>query len=88
MGILLWVVIGLGIALLANWRFPPRNRKGVIITIVSAVLGAFFGRLISADATSESLSLVSGTSLAFAGVSALLARLCVQLGNAVRYIEH
>jgi uncharacterized membrane protein YeaQ/YmgE (transglycosylase-associated protein family) len=85
-GILLLVVIGLGIALLANWRFPPRNRKGVIMTIVSAVLGAFLGGLISADATIENLSLVSVTSLAFAGVSALLARLCVQLGNAVLYI--
>ena len=58
------------------------------MTIVSAVLGAFFGGVISADATSESLSLVSGTSFAFAGVSALLAMLCVQLGNAVLYIEH
>ncbi len=88
MGILLWVAIGLGIALLANWRFPPRNRKGVIMTIASAVLGAVFGGLVSADATIESLSSVSGASLAFASVGALLALLCVQLGKTVLYIEH
>ena len=88
MGILWWIGIGLGIALLANWRMPPKNRNGTIITIASGILGAITGGLIIAGSSSESLASVNGASLIFAAASALLALTGVQLCKSMLYIAH
>jgi len=87
MGILVWMGTGLGIALLANWQLPPRNRNGVIISKASGILGAVVGGYASTG-TTESLVLMNGAGWIFAGVGAMLAILCVELGKSMLYIEH
>ena len=88
MGILLWIGIGLGIALLANWLLPPGNRNGAIIAIASAILGAIVVGLSHAGTSAEGLMSVSGSSLFFAVGGAMLALLCVHLGKSMLYISH
>lgn len=88
MGILLWIGTGLGIALLANWQLPPRNRNGVIMAIASGIFGAVVGGFANAGTSAEGLASMSGAGLIFASVGAMLALLCVQLGKSMLYIEH
>ena len=43
MGIIAWIVLGLGAGLLANMFIPGRRSQGLILTCVIGVLGALGG---------------------------------------------
>jgi len=43
MGIIAWIVLGLGAGLLANMLIPGRRQQGLILTCVIGVLGALGG---------------------------------------------
>jgi uncharacterized membrane protein YeaQ/YmgE (transglycosylase-associated protein family) len=43
MGIIAWIVLGLGSGLLANMLIPGRRSQGLILTCVIGVLGALGG---------------------------------------------
>ena len=88
MGILMWIGIGLGIAFVANWKIPPKNRNGTLITFTFAMLGALAGGIVNAVSSAESLATVNGVGLICATGSALLALLGVQLLKTTLYIEH
>lgn len=88
MGTLLWIGIGLGIAFVANWKIPPKNQVGTMITFAFATLGALAGGIVSAGSSAESLSAVSGNGLICAVGGALLALLGVQLLKTILYIDH
>ena len=88
MGILSWIGIGLGIAVLANWKIPPKNQNGTTITFASAIAGAISGGIFNAGSSTESLASANSASLIFAAGGALLALLCVQLLKTTLYIEH
>lgn len=88
MGTLLWIGIGLGIAFVANWKIPPKNQVGTMITFAFATLGALAGGIVSAGFSAESLSAVSGNGLICAVGGALLALLGVQLLKTILYIDH
>ena len=88
MGILLWIGIGLGIAFVANWKIPPKNRNGTFITFTFAMLGATAGGIVNAGSSAESLATVSGIGLICATGGACLALFGVQLLKTTLYIEH
>ena len=98
MGILLWIGIGLGIAFVATWKIPPKNRNGTIITFTFAMLGALAGGIVNAGSsaesltteslTTESLTTVNGVGLICATGGACLALLAIQLLKTTLYIEH
>src|SRR5271170_4347241 len=43
MGIIAWIVLGLGAGLLANMLIPGRRSQGLILTCVIGILGALAG---------------------------------------------
>jgi len=43
MGIIAWIVLGLGAGLLANLLIPGRRSQGLIITCVIGIVGALLG---------------------------------------------
>ena len=43
MGIIAWIVLGLGAGLLANMLIPGRRSQGLIITCVIGIAGALLG---------------------------------------------
>src|ERR1700689_3953129 len=43
MGIIAWIILGLGAGLLANMLIPGRRSQGLILTCVIGVLGALGG---------------------------------------------
>ena len=43
MGIIAWIVLGLGAGLLANLLIPGRRSQGLIVTCVIGILGALGG---------------------------------------------
>ena len=43
MGIIAWIVLGLGAGLLANMAIPGRRSQGLVITCVIGVAGALLG---------------------------------------------
>jgi uncharacterized membrane protein YeaQ/YmgE (transglycosylase-associated protein family) len=43
MGIIAWIVLGLGAGLLANMLIPGRRSQGLILTCVIGVVGALLG---------------------------------------------
>jgi uncharacterized membrane protein YeaQ/YmgE (transglycosylase-associated protein family) len=43
MGIIAWIVLGLGAGLLANALIPGRRSQGLIVTCVIGVVGALLG---------------------------------------------
>ncbi len=43
MGIIAWIVLGLGAGLIANMLIPGRRSQGLIITCVIGVVGALLG---------------------------------------------
>jgi uncharacterized membrane protein YeaQ/YmgE (transglycosylase-associated protein family) len=43
MGIIAWIVLGLGAGLLANLLIPGRRSEGLILTCVIGVVGALLG---------------------------------------------
>ena len=43
MGIIAWIVLGLGAGLLANMLIPGRRSQGLILTCVTGVVGALAG---------------------------------------------
>src|SRR5579863_6372148 len=43
MGIIAWIVLGLGAGLLANMLIPGRRSQGLILTCVTGVAGALLG---------------------------------------------
>ena len=43
MGVIAWIVLGLGAGLLANMLIPGRRSQGLILTCVIGVLGALGG---------------------------------------------
>ena len=43
MGIIAWIVLGLGAGLLANLLVPGRRQQGLILTCVIGVVGALLG---------------------------------------------
>ena len=45
MGIIAWIVLGLGAGLLANMLIPGRRSQGLILTCVIGVAGALLRRL-------------------------------------------
>lgn len=46
MGILSWIAMGLIVGILAKWIMPGRDPRGLVITIVLGVAGAFVGGFI------------------------------------------
>ena len=51
MGILSWLIMGLIVGLLARWIAPGtgKAKKGLIVTIVIGIAGAFIGGFIAAQ---------------------------------------
>ena len=88
MGILLWIGIGLGIAFVANWEIPSKNRNGTMITFASATIGAIAGGIASAGSSAEPLATINVLGLFCATGVACLALLGVQLLKTTLYIEH
>ena len=88
MGILLWIGIGLGIAFVANWKIPPKNRNGTIITFTFAMLGALAGGIVNTGSSAESLTTVNGIGLICAAGGACFALFAVQLMKTILYSEH
>ena len=43
MGIIAWIVLGLGAGLLANMLIPGRRQQGLILTCVIGIVGALLG---------------------------------------------
>jgi uncharacterized membrane protein YeaQ/YmgE (transglycosylase-associated protein family) len=43
MGIIAWIVLGLGSGLLANMLIPGRRQQGLVLTCVIGVVGALLG---------------------------------------------
>ena len=43
MGVIAWIVLGLGAGLLANMLIPGRRQQGLIITCIIGVVGALLG---------------------------------------------
>src|SRR6476660_8101739 len=43
MGIIAWIVLGLGAGLLANMLIPGKRSQGIIITCVIGIVGALLG---------------------------------------------
>jgi uncharacterized membrane protein YeaQ/YmgE (transglycosylase-associated protein family) len=43
MGVIAWIVLGLGAGLLANMLIPGRRSQGLIITCLTGVAGALLG---------------------------------------------
>ena len=43
MGVIAWIVLGLGAGLLANMLIPGRRQQGLIITCIIGVAGALLG---------------------------------------------
>ena len=43
MGIIAWIVLGLGAGLLANMLIPGGRSQGLILTCVIGIIGALFG---------------------------------------------
>ena len=43
MGIIAWIVLGLGAGLLANMLIPGRRSQGLVITCVIGIFGALLG---------------------------------------------
>jgi uncharacterized membrane protein YeaQ/YmgE (transglycosylase-associated protein family) len=43
MGIIAWIVLGLGAGLLANMLIPGRRSQGLVITCVIGIAGALLG---------------------------------------------
>jgi uncharacterized membrane protein YeaQ/YmgE (transglycosylase-associated protein family) len=43
MGVIAWIILGLGAGLLANMLIPGRRSQGLIITCVIGVVGALLG---------------------------------------------
>jgi uncharacterized membrane protein YeaQ/YmgE (transglycosylase-associated protein family) len=43
MGIIAWIVLGLGAGLLANMLIPGRRSQGLILTCVIGIVGALLG---------------------------------------------
>jgi uncharacterized membrane protein YeaQ/YmgE (transglycosylase-associated protein family) len=43
MGIIAWIVLGLGAGLLANLLIPGRRQQGLVLTCVIGVVGALLG---------------------------------------------
>jgi uncharacterized membrane protein YeaQ/YmgE (transglycosylase-associated protein family) len=43
MGIIAWIVLGLGAGLLANMLIPGRRQQGLILTCVIGIVGALAG---------------------------------------------
>jgi uncharacterized membrane protein YeaQ/YmgE (transglycosylase-associated protein family) len=43
MGIIAWIILGLGAGLLANMLIPGRRQQGLIITCVIGIVGALLG---------------------------------------------
>jgi uncharacterized membrane protein YeaQ/YmgE (transglycosylase-associated protein family) len=43
MGIIAWIVLGLGAGLIANMLIPGRRQQGLILTCVIGVVGALLG---------------------------------------------
>ena len=43
MGIIAWIVLGLGSGLLANMLIPGRRSQGLVVTCVIGILGALAG---------------------------------------------
>ena len=46
MGILSWILLGLGVGLLAKWIMPGPDPGGLVITILLGIAGAFVGGFI------------------------------------------
>ena len=51
MGLLSWIIMGLIVGLLARWILPGgnKNKKGLALTIVIGIAGAFIGGFIAAE---------------------------------------
>ena len=43
MGIIAWIILGLGAGLLANMLIPGRRQQGLILTCVIGIVGALLG---------------------------------------------
>jgi uncharacterized membrane protein YeaQ/YmgE (transglycosylase-associated protein family) len=43
MGIIAWIVLGLGAGLLANMLIPGRRQQGLIVTCIIGIVGALLG---------------------------------------------
>src|SRR5450759_1958190 len=43
MGIIAWIVLGLGAGLLANMLIPGRRSQGIVVTCVIGIVGALAG---------------------------------------------
>jgi uncharacterized membrane protein YeaQ/YmgE (transglycosylase-associated protein family) len=43
MGVIAWIILGLGAGLLANLLIPGRRQQGLILTCVIGVIGALLG---------------------------------------------
>jgi uncharacterized membrane protein YeaQ/YmgE (transglycosylase-associated protein family) len=43
MGIIAWIVLGLGAGLLANMLIPGRRQQGLILTCIIGIVGALLG---------------------------------------------
>ena len=43
MGVIAWIVLGLGAGLLANMLIPGRRQQGIVITCLIGVAGALLG---------------------------------------------
>ena len=72
MGILSWIVLGLVVGILAKWIMPGPDPRGMIITIVLGIAGAFVGGYLGSFLGLGSVTGFNLGSLAIATGGALL----------------
>ncbi len=70
MGILSWILLGLIAGALARWIMPGQGPKGVLITSVIGIAGAFIGGFVGAGLGLGSVQGFNLTSLFLATVGA------------------
>ena len=86
MGILGWILFGVGVGALAKLVMPGRDPGGIIVTmllgIAGAVIGGFLGRALGFYGEGEAAGFV----MSFLGAVALLALYRVVIGRRSRVV--
>lgn len=88
MGIIFWIVIGLGFGALANWMMPVSSQQGMLLTLLAGLAGGIAGGFAGTIFGDASVMVFSVEGLVFAGGGAVLFLLGLRLSKSVFYLEH